>query len=476
MIDARSFLGILAALAVPLAVAPARAVTYVTAITDANEVAATLTNYGVLGNNFVDRTPSLEYPQGTGYEHMVYGGLWIGAHATDGQGAFTGVTTGVLDPFAGAATAAYSEFTPAGDGLVKRSAVVSSPVYDPSALATLEYIALFDDLTPKTANGNPEVHRPLRVQVRQISQQWNLPGWEHFAVERFVIRNTGPNALTDVHVGIYSELASGPKNAYSTWPPTSFGSIYGSWYRKALLAYDAGPRLLREHRCSGPPIPSGCQFEITPAWIGIQLLTPPAVGQQVTVGAWEWGFNPARDQDVERYALLSSGTIANFAAPEFQPGTADPVELFALGPFPVIAPGDSVEVAFALVGGAEEADILAHAASAQAAHDAGYMHPVVGVDPRDPTRTVALAVAPGRNPVSRSASGFTVDLPASTERAALDVLDVTGRRIARRDLAGLGPGRHRVRIDELAAVAPGVYYLRLADGRDVAESRIVLLP
>ncbi|MEP6667336.1 MAG: hypothetical protein ABJA81_12885, partial [Nocardioidaceae bacterium] len=289
------------------------------------------------------------------------------------------MTTGMLDATAGGATAALTEFTPSGNSITRQSAQYNSLYYDPAAVSSLDLTSLFDDAMPTTASGNPEPHRPMNLAVRQVSYQWAQPGWEDFAIERFVIRNSGASALTDVHVGMYAELASGPKNSYATWPPSTGGSPLGSWYRRKLLAWDASQRLLREHRCTGPPIPAGCQFEITPAWMGIQMLTPPAAGQQVTVAVWNWApGDPSRDQDVERYALMSAGTTADVASPSYQPGSGDPVEVMALGPFSAIAPGDSIEVAFALVGGAEVADIQQHAATAQQVRDTGYLNPLVG--------------------------------------------------------------------------------------------------
>ena len=58
---------------------------YVVRVADQNAVGVTLTNYGVIGNNFVSRSPSLEYPLGTGCEHLTAGGLWFGAQAVDGE-------------------------------------------------------------------------------------------------------------------------------------------------------------------------------------------------------------------------------------------------------------------------------------------------------------------------------------------------------------------------------------------------------
>ena len=75
----------------------ADSVSFAIKVTDSNLVGMTVTNYGFLGNNFISRSPSLEYPLGAGYEHLVRGGLWIGALAQDELGGFTGVSTGALD-------------------------------------------------------------------------------------------------------------------------------------------------------------------------------------------------------------------------------------------------------------------------------------------------------------------------------------------------------------------------------------------
>ena len=60
---------------------------------DLNQMSMNITNYGFIGNNFTSRTPSMEYPVGSGHDHLVRGGLWVGALAADPNGAFIGVTS-----------------------------------------------------------------------------------------------------------------------------------------------------------------------------------------------------------------------------------------------------------------------------------------------------------------------------------------------------------------------------------------------
>jgi len=90
---------------------------------DLNLMSMNVTNYGFVGNNFTVRTPSMEYPVGTGHEHLVRGGLWVGALAADQNGAFIGVTTAAKDGFTGDAAASATEFSPEGDHIDVRSSL-----------------------------------------------------------------------------------------------------------------------------------------------------------------------------------------------------------------------------------------------------------------------------------------------------------------------------------------------------------------
>jgi hypothetical protein len=353
----------------------ADSIRYAAVVTDRNPVGATITNYGVIGNNFTSRSPSLEYPLGSGYEHLVHGGLWFGARAVDDAGAFTGVTTAAVDRSVGSSTQTGTEYTPAGLDIARRSRNPFDQYYDPFAVSDRDYLCAYSDRPAKTTQGAVEPHRPLNVLVRQSVFSWASPNLQDFLVLRFVVINLGP-PLTDAWAGLYTELASGDRNTYTCWPPSSACSATGGWYTKAWLQYDATPRLAREHYCAAQPVPAGCVLTRVPEWMGVQLLKPPTAGQHVTLAAWSWSpGDPLRNEDVERYAIMSAGTVQDLTAPDLVPQTGDPVELLALGPFASIASGDSVVVDFALVGGAEIADIQAHAAMAQSLHDAGFSPP-----------------------------------------------------------------------------------------------------
>jgi hypothetical protein len=87
--------------------------------------------------------------------------------------------------------------------------------------------------------------------------------------------------------------------------------------------------------------------------------------------------------------------------------------------------------------------------------------PLAVPPPTAPAVTKFALHAMWPNP-SRGALILDVDLPQSG-RATFALIDVTGRRVAARDLGHLGPGSQSLRIDDLRIPA-GVYFLELTHG------------
>jgi hypothetical protein len=345
---------------------------------DLNLMSINLTNYGFIGNNFTTKTPSMEYPVGTGHEHLVRGGLWIGALAADANGAFTGVTTGAVDGFTGDAAASATEFSPEGDHIDVRSSLPNNRRYSPLAVSERDLIGHFDDLIPKRAQNNREDHRPLGVVIRQENYSWSFADYRHMVFFHWVITNSGA-PLHNVFLGLYDELASGPKNNYSTWPPG------GSWFKKKQINWVDSLSMFTERFCLSVPIPDGCSYSITPELAGIKLLgvRPGSLrgpqAKQVTMQAWNFSpGDPTRDEDVERYGLMSSptSTSLNPLPTDLSPRDGDPVELISVGPFADLNPGDSLQVDFVYLGGTDDDTMIKRAHTAQRAYDLNYIVPV----------------------------------------------------------------------------------------------------
>ncbi|MEQ1831755.1 MAG: FG-GAP-like repeat-containing protein, partial [Candidatus Eisenbacteria bacterium] len=85
-----------------------------------------------------------------------------------------------------------------------------------------------------------------------------------------------------------------------------------------------------------------------------------------------------------------------------------------------------------------------------------------------PPRLSLLGAWP--NP-ARQELTVSFSLPAGA-RGTLDMVDLTGRRVASRDLSGLAGGTHQVRLLEHASLPPGVYLVRLRTGADLRLAKV----
>ncbi|OLD69965.1 MAG: hypothetical protein AUI33_08580 [Ignavibacteria bacterium 13_1_40CM_2_61_4] len=88
---------------------------------------------------------------------------------------------------------------------------------------------------------------------------------------------------------------------------------------------------------------------------------------------------------------------------------------------------------------------------------------------------VALSLA-GLRPNPAAGRELTIHLTlASAEPASLEMLDLAGRRVLARDVGALGPGQHVVHLGDGARIRPGIYMMRLVQGREIRHARAVVL-
>ncbi len=435
--------------------AQADTVKYAIAYTSMNRVGLTISNYGFFGNNFVSRAPSFEFPVGTGYEHMARAGLWVGAIALSDTGRFTGVSSAVVDNTQGSGGPSETEFTPAGVEISRRSRISNSRFYSPDAISDEDLLCVYRDTPAKPASGyQNERHTPLQIEVRQRVLSFGLQAADGFVAVQFTIVNHGP-PLQDAWVGLYAQLVSGPKNAYSTWPPSATSGP-GSWYYRTYADFDATRRLYRERFCAALPVPAGCDVPYCPPWAGVRLLgaRPGGIDSRTVSFNW-WSFSPgdtARDSDLKRYGVLSNG--ARMDPRTCVPGAGcSPIMVLSVGPFSSIAPEDSITIDFAFVGGDDEAGLTASADYAQFAYDIGYRLPAPPPSPRLHVETGARCVDLYWDDSSESASDPTSPMPGGRDFEGYRVYLSSDRqnptRIAQYDLSdttGFNTGLDAVRL------------------------------
>jgi hypothetical protein len=89
-------------------------------------------------------------------------------------------------------------------------------------------------------------------------------------------------------------------------------------------------------------------------------------------------------------------------------------------------------------------------------------------------RLAELALRGVRPNPATTALAVTFSLPDAAP-ARLEAFDLTGRRVAAREVGPLGGGSHEVALGEGRALAPGVYLLRLTRGARVLKARAVIV-
>ena len=87
---------------------------------------------------------------------------------------------------------------------------------------------------------------------------------------------------------------------------------------------------------------------------------------------------------------------------------------------------------------------------------------------------IAFALERPSNPQAAGSLTVSFALPEAS-RATLELIDVSGRVVSRRDVGAFGAGRHTVSLSDGVAPPAGVYFVRLAQGARSASARVTLL-
>jgi hypothetical protein len=98
--------------------------------------------------------------------------------------------------------------------------------------------------------------------------------------------------------------------------------------------------------------------------------------------------------------------------------------------------------------------------------------PGVAVDPADAAHRISLAGA--RPNPARGELTVAFTLPEAGP-ARLELFDLSGRRLAAREMNGLGPGTHQIRFSETRRLPPGAYLLRLSAAGESVRTKAILI-
>lgn len=215
--------------------------------TDIGNIGLTVTNYGTIGNGFVNfpNQPSCQYPKGSGIENLFVGGIWFGG-TKDG---IVSVTTAAVDVSNANRTEGF-EFTNApGAGILERSSLQISPNYRADAVSHQDFVCEFFD-TSLTANGTViQNHTPKGIKVLLESYCYDFNFANNWVILNYKILNVGyrgnNSPIDSIYVGMWCD---GVVRNTNITPPG--GSAF---YSKGADGYDSIQRMWYEYDYNGDP-------------------------------------------------------------------------------------------------------------------------------------------------------------------------------------------------------------------------------
>lgn len=417
--------------------------------TNAGILGVTITNLGYVGSGFASPyQPSGEYPLNSNVEHLFLGGIWVGAVTPDGS---IHVSTGAQDASNLVAGDEIREFVDAqGEEVLIWSNSQNSDNFNAQALATQHIQVVFDDYAT-VESGN---HVPLGLKVVLRALAWGSPYADDFVILDYAVINISGAELRDVYVGFWNDTTIGNTDNTNPYDPQAtnrwnyYDDVNGGWGPPGwgippqyVPAEDDRIWMMYEHDADGDE-------GLATSWIGCRYLgsvpavAPPAGVPAVSYNSWQFRHVPAYDDeyyaadDIEqeqllpgKYQLMANGAFTVGETQETDYTIAsDWVGLLSTGPFPHLAPDDTLHVTFAIVAGPDSLGLLANSKVAQVAYDDGFAIPAGPPSPvldfayRDDS--VILSWAPGD-----SLDGGGEPLPADSPLRSPEhhISTITGR-------------------------------------------------
>jgi serine protease len=370
-----------------------------------NDLATTVTSKSLIGYN-----DNPNQTQGLGFNYMNHGNLMYEG------GLMIGTSIAQVDDNVRGSTTPKTSFV----DLQRVQQVV------PSVVSNFDATGMFTDAGATN---------PLKIRVLQKDYAWTTPGNRKFVILTYYIKNTGTSTLNNLYAGIFADYditaatASTNKDAFDAANRMGYACYPGAG------GLYAGTKLL-SHTA---PVVHYAIDNITGGGGGIDIST---------------GFS-----DSNKFTALST----NRATAGGTGAGNDVCDMTSTGPFTIKA-GDSVQVAFALIGGDSLSQLKASAVSAQTLFD-GFLASVNDV----PASFASVSTYP--NP----ATGHSfIDITTVDEmKADLSVFDINGKNVSTLFSGDLHAGEHHFSLN-VSTLAAGIYTYKLTTDKGVVTKRLVV--
>jgi len=303
------------------------------------------------------------------------------------------------------------------------------------AISNQDYLAAYDDA------GSPYA-KDLRV--RQDSWAWSQAPFDDFVIIRYTLTNASSQSISPLYVGQYMD-----------WDITSDASHNEG-------AVDPALRMAYMWSGTGHPYAGVALMDTLPDNPPLRNLT------MVHNPTFVWPQSYLLDRD--RYLFLTGGDAAHSVA--HSTGPDDWSALVSAGPYHLNA-GDSIRVAFAVLGGNDLADLRANAVRAYQAYTRGPAAVEGGTG-----LPLRLALRVGEpNPFSASTMiHYALPAPARVE---LSIYEASGRLLRTLVHGTQGAGDHAIRWDGTdqsgRSLPSGIYFCRLRTRTGVETRTMVLI-
>lgn len=347
--------------------------TYEEFLTTQSNVRLSATNAGTFGNAFRgykdgSGTPSMEYPAGSGIEHLFEGGFWVGGISSG----VVRVSTSAYDAPQGYAPGRGGfEFNPVPGKPVRAiSSLKTSPDFNSDAISHQDFIATFSDSTlivPGTSIPISNHTNPMDIVGEMRLMNWNYSFSNFMALVNLTLYNTGDQTFDDLYVALWNNTVV--RNVNIT-PAGAGGAVFysqgGNGFIDSLnMAYcfDAtgdegftdsyiGQVFLGAEDKSGfrhPKTDSIFQVHYN-SWIfnnsGQSTFFFPSTDQQRYIKMTDgFNHNPCWNDPT---GAACAGTLDLDLQSELE-GSGNRSDLVSAGPFTAFAPGDTLTISFAYV-------------------------------------------------------------------------------------------------------------------------------